>query len=92
MAAEQMRRVSLVGVSGCGKTTVGRKLALLLNVPFVELDSIFHQPGWCELPRGDFRKRVSDALTAQGWVVYGNYSAVRDLVWERADTVVWLDP
>jgi adenylate kinase family enzyme len=89
--AAQMRRVSLVGVSGCGKTTVGRNLATSLNVPFVELDAIFHQPGWGELPRDDFRARVREALTAPGWVVDGNYSAVRDLVWDRADTVVWLD-
>jgi adenylate kinase family enzyme len=34
---------------------------------------------------------VSEALTAEAWVVDGNYAAVRDLVWERADTVVWLD-
>ncbi len=86
-----MQRVSLVGVSGAGKTTVGRKLAASLGVPFVELDAIFHQPDWVELPRDDFRERVGAALAAPGWVVDGNYSAVRDLVWDRADTVVWLD-
>ncbi len=26
-----------------------------------------------------------------GWVVDGNYSVVHDIVWRRADTVVWLD-
>jgi adenylate kinase family enzyme len=66
-------------------------LAASLGVPFVELDSIFHQPGWVELPVDDFRKRVTEALTAPAWVVDGNYSAVRDLVWQRVDTVVWLD-
>ena len=86
-----MHRVSLVGVPGSGKTTVGRQLAASLGVPFVELDAIFHQPGWGELPRDDFRERVSEVLTADGWVVDGNYSAVQDLVWRRADTVVWLD-
>jgi hypothetical protein len=25
------------------------------------------------------------------WVVDGNYSVVRDVIWERADTVVWFD-
>lgn len=86
-----MRRVSLVGVPGSGKTTVGRQLAESMGVPFIELDSIFHQPGWGELPPDDFRQRVSEALTAEAWVVDGNYAAVRDLVWQRADTVVWLD-
>ena len=62
--AIQMRRVSLVGVPGSGKTTVGRQLAGSMGVPFIELDSIFHQPGWGELPRDDFRQRVSEALTA----------------------------
>lgn len=86
-----MRRVSVVGVSGAGKTTLGRRLGERLDVPSVELDSIFHQPGWQELPTDEFRRRVAEVVAGDGWVVDGNYSAVRDLVWERADTVVWLD-
>jgi len=86
-----MRRVSIVGVPGSGKTTVGRRLAASLDVPFVELDAIFHQPNWSELPRDAFRSRVNEVLTTDGWVVDGNYPAVQDLVWQRADTVVWLD-
>ena len=86
-----MRRVSLVGSPGSGKTTVGRTLAVSLGVPFVELDSIFHRPDWHELSREDFREQVADAIAAPEWVVDGNYSVVRDLVWDRADSVVWLD-
>lgn len=86
-----VRRVSVVGNSGSGKTTLGGALAARLGVPFVELDAIFHQPNWTPLPREEFRARVGELLAGDGWVVDGNYSAVRDLVWERADTVVWLD-
>jgi len=35
---------------------------------------------------------VSDFTAAESWVVDGNYGAVRDIVWARADTVVWVDP
>jgi hypothetical protein len=34
---------------------------------------------------------VAEALAGDGWVVDGNYSQARDLVWRRAQTLVWLD-
>jgi len=86
-----MRRISLVGVSGSGKTTAGRRLAASLGVPFIELDAIFHQAGWRDLPTDEFRKRVRDAVAADAWVVDGNYQTVSDIIWGRADSVIWVD-
>jgi adenylate kinase family enzyme len=85
------RRVSVVGTSGAGKTTLAREVATRLEVPHVELDAVFHQPGWEQLPRDEFRDRVAGVVAGNGWVVDGNYSAVRDLVWDRAEMVVVLD-
>jgi hypothetical protein len=31
-------------------------------VPFVELDLIYHQPGWQPLPAEEFRRRVADTV------------------------------
>ena len=86
-----MQRISVVGNSGSGKTTAARKLSALLEIPHVELDAIFHQPGWQELPTAAFRDRVARVAQDPAWVIDGNYTAVRDLVWSRADTVIWLD-
>src|SRR6266508_3598546 len=83
--------MSVVGNSGSGKSTLARALAAELGVAHIELDAIYHQPGWQPLPAADFRARVDAATATGGWVVDGNYSAVRDLIWARADTVVWLD-
>lgn len=87
-----MRKICVVGCSGGGKTTFAKLLAKALQLPHLELDSIYHQPNWTSLSRDEFRSKV-EAFTAQsGWVVDGNYySDIGDITWERADTVVWMD-
>ncbi len=41
--------------------------------------------------RLSFSARVTDAVAQPAWVVDGNYSKTRDLVWASVDAVVWLD-
>ena len=85
-------RIAVVGTSGNGKTKLARELAERLAVPHVELDALFHGPGWTETPVEEFRRLVALATEADGWVVDGNYQTkLGDLVLRRADTVVWLD-
>ena len=50
-----MHRVSVVGNSGSGKTTVAAELARLIGAPHLELDSVFQQPDWVPLPEPEFR-------------------------------------
>lgn len=81
----------MVGVSGSGKTTLAAAVAARLGVPHVELDAIFHLPGWTELDDVGFASQVTMATAGPGWVVDGNYSRIRDIVWAQADTVIVLD-
>ncbi len=85
------RRIVVVGTTGSGKTTLAGDLAQRLKVPHVELDALHWEPGWAEAPIEIFRERVARALSGEAWVTDGNYSAVRDIVWSRTDTIVWLD-
>jgi adenylate kinase family enzyme len=86
-----VRRVSVVGNSGSGKSTLARELAAVIGATHLELDGVFHQPGWAPLDADEFRRVVAAAAAGDRWVMDGNYSAVRPIVWDRADTVVWLD-
>lgn len=94
MHTEGVRRVSVVGNSGSGKTTLALALAERLGVAHVELDALYHGPGWTEPDPEVYLQRVREALDAAdgGWVCCGNYSVVLGpVVWPRADTVVVLD-
>ncbi|MBZ0297277.1 MAG: adenylate kinase [Anaerolineae bacterium] len=86
-----MQRIVIVGVGGSGKSTLGAEIAARLNMKFVELDALHWQKNWQEAPTSLFRDRVSEALSDVRWVVSGNYSKARDLIWTQADTLIWLD-
>jgi len=84
-------RLLILGRTGSGKTTLGRELAAALGVPHVELDALYFGPDLSTVSIPVLRERTSSAIEGDGWVTDGNKSAVRDLVWPRADTVIWLD-
>lgn len=84
-------KIAIVGTSGSGKTTLARQTSQRLAIPHVELDALYWEPNWTEATIEVFRLRVETALSGDAWVVDGNYSKIRPLVWSRADTIVWLD-
>jgi adenylate kinase family enzyme len=85
------RRISVVGASGSGKSCLARVLAEQLGLPLVELDALRWEPSGQELPRDAFVQRVAAAVDDEEWVIDGHYRDVRQLIWQRAQMVVWLN-
>jgi len=85
------KRIVVVGTTSSGKSTLAESLADKLGYDFIELDALHWEPGWQDAPLDVFRERVERATQARAWVVAGNYSSARDIVWPRAEAVVWLD-
>jgi len=85
-----MRRVLVGGTPGAGKTTLARDIAARLGLPYVDMDSLYHGPNW--QPRPEFHDDVRRFAATEAWVTDSHgYSSVRDLLWSRADAVIWLD-
>ena len=84
-------RVIVAGTSGSGKTTFSKALASALQVPRVELDALHWLPNWVERDTDEFRALVAEAAQQDHWVVDGNYTVVRDILWPRATDIVWLN-
>jgi hypothetical protein len=86
------QRISIQGISGAGKTTLGRELGRRLGIPHLETDALVHGPDWVETPDAELRRLVEPLLARERWVIDSDYRRkLGTLVLENADTVVWLD-
>ena len=86
-----MRRIVIIGTTGSGKSTLAGALARRIGAAVIEPDALHWTTNWQGVPDEVFRGRVDEATRAECWVFGGNYGKARDLVWARADTLVWLD-
>ena len=86
-----MDKIVVIGSSGTGKTTLTNRLAEKFNARAIDLDDLYWRPGWQPAPVDEFRDAVRRAIDAPRWVAAGNYTAIRDITWNQADTLVWLD-
>jgi len=85
------KRIVIVGTTSSGKSTLAEMLANKFGCGFIDLDALHWEPNWTEAPLEVFRERVETATQAPAWVVAGNYHVVRDLIWPKAEVVIWLD-
>jgi adenylate kinase family enzyme len=89
--AATARRIVIVGTSGSGKTTLATTLAARRDLPHIELDALHWEADWIPAPPERFRASVMAAIAADRWVVDGGYSLVREVIWSRAEVLIWLD-
>ena len=83
------QRLLVAGASGSGKSTFCRAASEALDLPYTELDSLFHGPDWMRRPT--FEADVAALAAQPRWVVEWQYRDVRSLLVDRADTMLWLD-
>lgn len=70
MLRKQMENIVLIGMPGCGKTTIGRRLSSLLNKRFIDIDDEIVQQSGLTIPQifaqvgeSGFRKLETDVLS-----------------------------
>jgi adenylate kinase family enzyme len=84
-------RVIVIGSSCAGKSTFARQLAAKLDSKCIELDELHWGPNWTPKPQEEFARLATEAANDDRWVIEGNYSAVREIIWPRATTIIWLN-
>ncbi len=83
-----MQKITIIGTSCSGKTTLARRLSQKVNIPHIELDQLHWRENWNVNP--NFVTEVEFATSKDRWVIDGNYTKVRQQIWDKADTIIWL--
>jgi adenylate kinase family enzyme len=86
-----MERVLVIGSGGSGKTTFATRLAPLSGLPLVHLDSHYWLPNWRKRPEEEWPRIVAELLSADRWIMDGNYGGTLEERLEACDTVFFLD-
>ncbi len=85
-----MRRVSIVGCSGSGKSRLAAELGSLLGLPVIHMDAVHWHPGW-ERPRSEeWGLRHGELLRPEAWILDGNYGGTMEERIAASDTVILL--
>jgi adenylate kinase family enzyme len=83
------RRIVVVGVSGAGKTSLATRIGARLGIPHADMDGFFHGPAWARRPEA--AADVAAFVAGDAWVTERPYAEVSEVVYARAQLVVWLD-
>ena len=86
-----MKKVLVIGPGGAGKSTLARRLGELLQIDVKHLDRFYWRAGWQEPPKEEWLNTVKQLMSAESWIIDGNYGGTLETRIEHCDTIVFLD-
>jgi adenylate kinase family enzyme len=85
-------RIAIVGTSGSGKSTLAENICRHCGHKNIELDALYWKPDWQGSSTEELAAKLNREISeCEKYVIHGNYSSIRDLVWNNIDAVIWLN-
>ena len=91
MKAAEIKKVIVIGCPGSGKSTFSRALAERTGLPLVHLDMLYWNADGTTVEKEVFLERLRDAMSADEWIIDGNYGGSMEMRLKECDTVFFLD-
>ena len=86
-----MKRISIIGCCGAGKSTLSKTLHSISQIPVIHIDQEFWNDGWSPSESEDFKARLNTIYEQDQWIIDGHYISTMDARLLRSDTVYFLD-
>lgn len=94
-------RISIIGHSGSGKSTVAQAICTKFNIAYLDIDRLWFEAGGNDVSNrtGEAKEKVKEYIRAgveefiaqDSWVCEGWYGYVQPSIAERADQIIFLD-
>ena len=94
-------RISIIGHSSGGKSTLAKRISENLCIPHIHIDRFWFEAGGAKLKPSDvegmkkarayIKENVENFIKQDSWVSDGWYHKVQPMISERADHIIFLD-
>ncbi|MDO4594556.1 MAG: deoxynucleoside kinase [Tissierellia bacterium] len=87
-----MKKISIIGAGGSGKTTLAKQLGEKLGIKVYHLNKIWWKDEYKHINKEEFyniQKEIID--NEESFIFDGNYKNTMDLRFEASDTIIFLD-
>lgn len=91
MMIKNAQRISIIGGSGTGKTTLANNLGRKLNLPVCHIDGIHHLENWKIRNKEERDQIILERIKEKRWIIDGTYSSTLKQRLEKAELVIYLD-
>lgn len=88
---KNINKISIIGGSGCGKTTLSDNIGKALDLPVCHIDGIHHLDNWVVRDKDERDKMIMEKVAEEKWVIDGTYRSTLNERLENSDLVIYLD-
>jgi len=87
-----MKRISVIGNAGGGKSTLCRKISIAKNIPLFPVDRIQWKPGWKPAPANEVKQKHDQILQLDKWIIdgWGSFDII-ETRFQASDTIIFVD-
>lgn len=86
-----IKKISIIGGSGTGKTTLSNSLGKELNLPVYHIDGINYFANWEIRDKEERDKIILEKVKEEKWIIDGTYRSTLKKRLESADLIIYLD-
>ena len=88
---ENVKKISIIGGPGTGKSTLSKNLGKVLDLPVYHLDAIDHLENWKTRDSKERDEIILQKVNEAEWVMDGTYKGTLEKRVEKSDMIIFLN-